>query len=101
MYRFVLGCLAVLAIGPAMAGDDTTPPPAAPSAAAPSDLDRVQCRKYPPPLGSRIGERHICHTKREWDEIERNSQDAVNGLIRQGDQSGSHNSGGGPGGGGG
>ena len=39
--------------------------------------DKVVCRKEEAATGTRIGSRKICKTQREWDQIERESQQAV------------------------
>jgi len=49
-------------------------------AAAVKPEDEVICRTYPPPVGSLLGARRICHTEREWKAITQDSQDAVSDL---------------------
>jgi hypothetical protein len=39
--------------------------------------DPVLCKTYPPPIGSLLGARRICHTESEWKTITRDAQDAV------------------------
>ena len=31
-----------------------------------AELDQVVCKRFPPPVGSRLGARKVCATKREW-----------------------------------
>jgi hypothetical protein len=31
-----------------------------------SELDQVVCKRFPPPVGTRLGARKVCATKREW-----------------------------------
>ncbi|MFN2259018.1 MAG: hypothetical protein ABR601_04185 [Parasphingopyxis sp.] len=31
--------------------------------------NRIVCRRYPPPTGSRIGARNICLTQSQWDRL--------------------------------
>jgi hypothetical protein len=69
-------------IAPAFADDAATP--TAPAGAATSQgaataddsyLDNVVCKVFPPPTGTRLGTRKICHTEREWRDITRRSQE--------------------------
>jgi hypothetical protein len=58
------------------------PAPAATAAAADSsavNLDEVVCRTVAAPTGSRLGGGRECHTVRQWNQRERESQD----LTRQ------------------
>jgi hypothetical protein len=61
----------------------------APAAAAAADasavnLDEVVCRAVAAPTGSRLGGGRECHTVREWNQRERQSQD----LTRQQERTG-------------
>jgi hypothetical protein len=40
--------------------------PLAQGEAVTSDLDKVVCKRLPPPTGSRLGARRVCLTEREW-----------------------------------
>lgn len=63
------------------------PAPAATAAAADSsavNLDEVVCRTVAAPTGSRLGGGRECHTVREWNQRERESQD----LTRQQERTG-------------
>lgn len=64
----------VAAIGlaaPVLAQDDEAHSPlAANQADGTSASTRVVCRRYPPPVGTRIGARRICKTEREWQQAE-------------------------------
>jgi hypothetical protein len=53
-------------------------------AAAVKPQDDLICRTYPPPLGSLLGGRRICHTASEWEGISRDSQDATSDLQMRG-----------------
>jgi hypothetical protein len=58
---------------------DASAPAAAPTAqAAPQDdPNEVVCRAGEPILGSRFPGPRTCHTRKEWDQIKRDSQDAL------------------------
>lgn len=49
--------------------------PASNSSAA--NLDEVVCKNQPPTTGSRLGGGRECHTVREWNQQEREAQDAT------------------------
>lgn len=51
--------------------------PQANTAAENAYLDKVICKKQPPPTGTLLGTRSICHTERDWREITRRSRDDV------------------------
>jgi hypothetical protein len=57
----------------------TTPAATSQSAAAPAetsaDLDAIVCKEGSPPTGSRMGATRTCRTQRQWDEMERQSQE--------------------------
>jgi hypothetical protein len=38
------------------------------SQASTSDPDQIVCRMEPPPTGTRLGGRRVCHTQHDWDE---------------------------------
>ncbi|MGD0866647.1 MAG: hypothetical protein ABSA49_13930 [Rhizomicrobium sp.] len=66
---------------------DPTPAPAAPAATADtssSDADRISCRTGAAPTGSRIGTTRVCHTQREWDDIQRQNQLEIMKAQQQG-----------------
>ena len=46
--------------------------PQATSSAA--DLDRIECRSSPPPIGSRLGPTRECHSVRDWNAREQQDQ---------------------------
>jgi len=57
-----------------------TPPPAAPAQAAPvqatpghDDPNEIICHPREPILGSRLSAGRICQTRREWDQLRRDS----------------------------
>ena len=52
--------------------------PAAPQPAAKTSyLDKVVCKKFPPPVGTRLGERKICKTQADWDMIRQQEYEAL------------------------
>jgi len=61
---------------------DAQAPAAAPTAAATQaapqdDPNEVVCKAGEPIIGSRFPGPRTCHTRREWDQIKRDSQDAL------------------------
>jgi Spy/CpxP family protein refolding chaperone len=64
-----------------MAQDASAPaaaPAAAPMQAAPQDdPNEIICHAGEPILGSRFPGPRTCHTRKEWDQIRRDSQDAL------------------------
>jgi len=68
----------------------TTAPAAAPNAAAPAaapaatqpaapaeDPNEIVCQAGQPIVGSRFPTGRVCHTRKEWDQIKRDSQEAL------------------------
>lgn len=43
----------------------------------------IVCKKFPPPVGSRIGRRQICKTQAEWDFIQDQEQEAIDRVLRK------------------
>jgi len=49
-----------------------------PTASAPADdPDQIICKSTPPPTGTRLGGGRECHTKREWDQRQKDSESEV------------------------
>ena len=74
---------------PAAAAAAATPAPAATAASAAADssavnLDEVVCRAVAAPTGTRLGGGRECHTVREWNDRERESQDLTRDSQRRG-----------------
>ena len=75
----------VLLAAPIMAADDA-PPATKPTAQPPVAAERAEtsdkpvCKKLPPPLGTRLGPRNVCHTERQWRELELDSQKALKNV---------------------
>lgn len=66
---------------------DSTPPTTAPqSSAAADDSNKMVCRTLPPPTGTRLGNRHECHTQAEWDERMREDQKKTSQIQNAGYQ---------------
>jgi hypothetical protein len=42
--------------------------PATPPAAVDKGQNTRVCKRFPPPVGTRLGERKICKTKAEWEQ---------------------------------
>ena len=80
---FVIGGL-LMSSASVLAQDASAPaaapaPSAAPAmqAAPQDDPNEVICRAGEPILGSRFPGPRTCHTRKEWDQIKRDSQDAL------------------------
>jgi hypothetical protein len=74
---------------PVFAAAQGTTASAAPTAPATSDssganLDEVVCKNSPPPIGSRLGGGRECHTQREWNTRQIESQRALLEAQRTG-----------------
>lgn len=89
---------------PALASADPAPTQAAPAQTAPastvtaqtatavpvadesspSNPDEVVCRMTPPMTGTRLGGARECHTAREWERRQRESQRILEGSQRSG-----------------
>lgn len=41
------------------------------------------CKKFPPPVGSRLGKRQICKTQAEWDSLEKDMHDGIRKMQRK------------------
>ena len=85
--RALLPGLAIAAaFGVARAEEPQSQPPAnAADSAPPDDKDPIVCRTFPPPLGSRIGERKICHKLSEWNRMQQQTQDSLRQVEKAGD----------------
>ena len=70
-------------------------PAAAPAAAASqddateADLNKIVCRRQPPPTGTRLGSRNVCLTVRQWRVVEEDSQKALGNQQSVGSSAGS------------
>ena len=73
---YSLAAVAVLALtGSSFAADQTivnTP-----------NQDEVICKNAMPATGSRIGARKICHTRREWEERQKEDRQMTEGVQKQ------------------
>lgn len=67
---------------PGNAGFPATTAPTAQGEATSSDayLDHVSCKTFPPPTGTMLGSRKVCHTEREWREIQKDSQQRLDRM---------------------
>jgi hypothetical protein len=48
-----------------------------------ADLDKIVCRAGEPVTGTRLGGPRVCHTQREWDQIQRDAQDSLSGVQQK------------------
>lgn len=42
--------------------------------------NRIVCRRFPPPTGTRIGPRRVCKTQHEWDIIDQETRDVMENV---------------------
>lgn len=84
MLALCLSVAAAIAAGAARAEPARTPPDDGGATATP-DKDPIVCRTLPPPTGSRLGQRRICQKQSVWDQLQKDSQDAVNKTQKNGD----------------
>ncbi len=83
-YLTILALFAAVTL-PAVAADtkDTTAPAASDTQTTPAAVadkpaaDPVVCKVLEPPLGSRLGNRHVCMSQKQWDLQSREAQDAM------------------------
>jgi hypothetical protein len=67
-----------IAMAQGTAAPAATPAPAPAAQAAPQDdPNEIICHEGQPELGSRFPGPRQCHTRKEWDQIKRDSQDAL------------------------
>lgn len=81
-----LSIAGVLALPVLAAADPAGTGTTAASSSTASDPDQIVCRAGEPTTGTRIPGSRVCHTQREWDELQRQSQEALermqsNGLM--------------------
>jgi cytochrome c5 len=87
--------LSAVILTPVLAAAQATSTATAPAAPAMSgsssvNLDEVVCKNSPPPTGSRLGGGRECHTQREWDQRQKEAQDALIKNQQVGFNSGAH-----------
>lgn len=76
---------------PPAQGDAAPPPPGTPAppatqTAEKDPLDEIVCRKEEATVGSRLGSRKVCKTRRQWRDEQRNatSDDLPDGSLQPG-----------------
>ena len=74
--------LAAPAVAPSPAA--AAPVAASTASAADGNLDQIVCKDTPPRAGSRIGGGQECHTQREWNRRQKESQDLTRHSQRTG-----------------
>ena len=79
VYLFLAAC-GVFSSGVAWADTSSAPPG---DQVASDGPDEMICRKVEE-LGTRLGGRKVCHTAKEWQQIERDAQDEVGDIQRRG-----------------
>jgi hypothetical protein len=94
---FLIAVIACLAFTPVSADPDSaqatpaqattvqpaTAQPATMAAAASDPLDQIVCHIKPPPTGSMLGGGRECHTQREWNQLQTQSQNGVSGFQQR------------------
>jgi hypothetical protein len=83
---FFVPALAVAQEGAAAAAPAATASPAAPAATDSNgvNLHEVVCKQTPPPTGSRLGGGRECHTARQWNQMQLDSQNSLSHLQHSG-----------------
>jgi hypothetical protein len=82
VFAFTIAAAAgMLAISAVLAAPTTTV-----SSNSQSDLDRIVCKAGAAPTGSRLGASRTCRTQREWNDIEKSNQDALQQAQMKGNQ---------------
>jgi hypothetical protein len=79
---FLFATLVICA--PTLSFADDTTPTTAPAASPANDPDQIVCRKGEPITGTRLPGRAICHTQRDWDQIQRDSQGMTSQMEMNG-----------------
>lgn len=81
---FVRRIVLPLALAPLMmAAQAPSPPPSAVQKKQTTDAHKTVCKKFPPPTGSRLGDRKICKTNAEWQMVEQEIFDALDHVQRK------------------
>lgn len=89
MTRNMLILAALASVGTAAAASSPPGPEAQQQAVsssketAKSEANKVVCRKFPPPPGTRLGARRICKTNAEWDLLELDQFQALDQVQRK------------------
>ena len=65
------------------AAQATPAQPATMTATAADPLDQIVCHIKPPPTGSMLGGGRECHTQRDWNRLQTQSQNGVNGFQQR------------------
>jgi hypothetical protein len=76
-FAAAIGALMISSAVAQQAAPAATPQATQQQAAPTDDPNEVICRAGEPILGSRFPGPRTCHTRREWDQIKRDSQDAL------------------------
>lgn len=53
------------------------------SEAGQADRNAMVCKKFPPPVGTRLRARQICKTQAEWDMLEKETYDTLDRIQRK------------------
>lgn len=69
---------------PVQTAPTTQAVPAAPAA----DSNKMVCKSESPPTGTRLGNRRICRTQGEWDDIQRQQQQMTSKMEIKGHMGG-------------
>lgn len=74
----VVSVMGLLVSGPVAFADPPQTP--APAASSNSDLDAIVCRAGEAPIGTRLPGPRVCHSQKEWNQIQQDSARQVQYL---------------------
>ncbi len=81
VFVLMLASATLISTAAASAGDESASPQTAvtaqPAAAAPDDMNKMECRMMGAKTGSRLGGHRECRTKREWEDIRHQDEHEV------------------------
>ena len=81
---FVRRIILPFALAPCiMAAQAPTAPAAAVEKKRTTNAHDIVCKKFPPPVGTRLGKRKICKTNAEWQMMEQEIFDALDHVQRK------------------
>lgn len=83
--RLLLVAIAATIMSGSFALADTAQSPAAQATPSPAnnDPDAIVCRTGAPPTGSRLGAQRVCHTQKQWDQLQQDTAREV-GIMQGG-----------------
>jgi len=79
LFAAALTCTPVLALA-----DDATPAATSTTSSGSDDQNQIVCHRGEPQTGSRLPGPSVCHTKHDWDQIQKDSQGETNRMEMNG-----------------